>query len=326
MTTQTSMCTGSGLFHVLDGLSLLWSRCSMDFCNVANHGSAVELMDATMGCETPMTQRFSTSAGRFAPMMSSSIATSSARFVLEIISMLSYRGLKQLALHTIQCGWWKQLCGIGRINLLLNVMYKPWLLLTLWCTPSMQSVMWNGLNVFKLYLLKKFFLLYLMMAICLMDMNLLYLKLLNMAMMSLNKNDKNGMSNCSTTTVQQDIHQIGTWFTFSVMLGLPKWKIEMARDFRCDACDRLLQGSKSSGEVPRATTHPLCKAWEIVGADSSEWHVPDQKIKIKFILLIDFATKLRAVGVCGEIVWADANVVRKLWRCHQSDCWKMVGR
>ncbi|CAL1167297.1 unnamed protein product [Cladocopium goreaui] len=79
--------------------------------------------------------------------------------------------------------------------------------------------------------------------------------------------------------------------------GLPKWKIEMARDFRCDACDRLLQGSKSSGEVPRASTHPLCKAWEIVGADSSEWHVPDQKIKIKFILLIDFATKLRAVHV-----------------------------
>ena len=79
--------------------------------------------------------------------------------------------------------------------------------------------------------------------------------------------------------------------------GLPKWKIEMARHFRCDACDRLLQGSKSSGEVPRATTHPLCKAWEIVGADSSEWHVPDQKIKIKFILLIDFATKLRAVYV-----------------------------
>ena len=79
--------------------------------------------------------------------------------------------------------------------------------------------------------------------------------------------------------------------------GLPKWKIEMARDLRCDACDRLLQGSKSSGEVPRASTHPLCKAWEIVGADSSEWHVPEQKIKIKFILLIDFATKLRAVHV-----------------------------
>jgi len=63
--------------------------------------------------------------------------------------------------------------------------------------------------------------------------------------------------------------------------GLPKWKIEMDRDLQCDACDHLLQGSKSSGEVPRATTHPLCKAWEIVGADSSEWHVADQKIKIK---------------------------------------------
>ena len=120
-------------------------------------------------------------------------------------------------------------------------------------------------------------LLYLMMAICLMDMNLLYLKLLNMAMMSLNKNDKNGMSSCSTTTVQQDIHQIGNLIHLFRDAGLPKWKIEMARDFRCDACDRLLQAAKSSGEVPRATTHPLCKAWEIVGADSSEWHVPDQK-------------------------------------------------
>ena len=71
----------------------------------------------------------------------------------------------------------------------------------------------------------------------------------------------------------------------------------MARDFRCDACEQLRQGSKSSGDVPRAATHPLCKAWEIVGADSSERHVPDQKLKIKFILLIDFATKLRAVHV-----------------------------
>ena len=93
--------------------SLLWSHCNMDFCNVANHGSAVESMVATMACGTQMVQRSSTNAGRFAPMTSSSIATSSARSVLAITLMLSSKESRQLAVHTIQCGWWNQLSATG---------------------------------------------------------------------------------------------------------------------------------------------------------------------------------------------------------------------
>ena len=214
--------------------------------------------------------------------MSSFIAASSARSVLETIPMLSFRELQHPALHTIQCGWWSQLCDTGRINLLLNIMFKLWLLLILWSTTTLQSAMWSGRNVSKLYLLKRCFRLFLMMLICLTAMTLLYLKLLNIAMVSLKKIDRLGMPNCSTITVQQDTPRTRTWFTCFAMLDFPSGRSKLLEIFDAIACDRLLQRSKSSGEVPRATTHPWCKAWETVGADSSERHVPNQQIKIKF--------------------------------------------
>ena len=55
------------------------------------------------------------------------------------------------------------------------------------------------------------------------------------------------------------------------------------------------KGGTSSGQFPPASTHQLYKAWEAVGMDTSEWHIPGTKLKAKFLLIIDLATKLRAV-------------------------------
>ena len=101
-----------------------------------------------------------------------------------------------------------------------------------------------------------------LMLICLTAMTLLYLKLLNIGMVSLKKIDKLGMANCSTITVQQDTPRTRTWFTCFAMLDFPSGRSKLLEIFDAIACDRLLQHSKSSGEVPRATTHPWCKAWE----------------------------------------------------------------
>ena len=37
--------------------------------------------------------------------------------------------------------------------------------------------------------------------------------------------------------------------------GLPEWKLEMARQFRCDAREGIKLGGSSSGNVPPAATH-----------------------------------------------------------------------
>ena len=73
------------------------------------------------------------------------------------------------------------------------------------------------------------------------------------------------------------------------------WKIRIAEELKCPACEALKPGGTSSGRVPPAATHDMYGPWEAVGLDVGEWIVPQQKKKIKFLLMIDLATRLRVV-------------------------------
>ncbi|CAE7938585.1 GIP [Symbiodinium sp. KB8] len=77
--------------------------------------------------------------------------------------------------------------------------------------------------------------------------------------------------------------------------GHPEWKVQAALRHRCPACLSLKPGGTSSGQIPPASTHSLYGAWEAVGVDSAEWVPPGSKTKVKFLLFMDLATKLRMV-------------------------------
>ncbi|CAE7765564.1 unnamed protein product, partial [Symbiodinium sp. KB8] len=51
----------------------------------------------------------------------------------------------------------------------------------------------------------------------------------------------------------------------------------------------------SSGQVPPASTQTMYAAWEAVGVDSGEWVPPGSRTKVKFLLFMDLATKLRVI-------------------------------
>ena len=74
----------------------------------------------------------------------------------------------------------------------------------------------------------------------------------------------------------------------------------MARKFKCDACESIKLGGSSSGNVPPAATHESYKAWQVVGFDASEWLVPGQRVKIKLVLFMDIATKLKVVHIAKQ--------------------------
>ena len=77
--------------------------------------------------------------------------------------------------------------------------------------------------------------------------------------------------------------------------GHPDWKVKAALNYKCPTCESLKPGGISSGQVPPASTSPFYKAWEAVSADAGEWVVPSSKMKVKFILFMDLATKLRVI-------------------------------
>lgn len=77
--------------------------------------------------------------------------------------------------------------------------------------------------------------------------------------------------------------------------NLEPWKVKMAHDFRCPTCDGLRPGGISSGNVPPAATHAQFGPWEALGLDVAEWTIPGKTTKQKFLLMIDMATRLRAV-------------------------------
>ena len=82
--------------------------------------------------------------------------------------------------------------------------------------------------------------------------------------------------------------------------GLPEWKIYMARNLKCEACESIKLGGSSSGSIPPAATHVNYKPWQAVGLDASEWLVPGQKVKLRFLLFIDMATKLKVIHIVRE--------------------------
>ena len=73
--------------------------------------------------------------------------------------------------------------------------------------------------------------------------------------------------------------------------GQPAWKSELALEHKCPACEAIRPGEN----IPPASTHSMWSAWQAVGMDTAEWQIPATKNKVKFVLMMDLATKLRVV-------------------------------
>ena len=79
--------------------------------------------------------------------------------------------------------------------------------------------------------------------------------------------------------------------------NLESWKVKLAQDFVCPVCTSLKPGGSSSGQVPPAATHAQFGPWQALGLDVGEWYIPGRRSKLKFLLMIDMATRLRSVHV-----------------------------
>ena len=77
--------------------------------------------------------------------------------------------------------------------------------------------------------------------------------------------------------------------------NLESWKVKMAMDFKCPTCESLKPGGVSSGNIPPSATHAQFGPWEAVGMDVGEWTIPGKTTKLKFLLMVDMATRLRVV-------------------------------
>ena len=77
--------------------------------------------------------------------------------------------------------------------------------------------------------------------------------------------------------------------------GHPRWKVEVALHHSCPACLSLRSEGTSSGQVPPVSTHQQYEAWMAIAVDSAEWIPPGRRIKVKFLVMMDVATKLRVV-------------------------------
>ena len=79
--------------------------------------------------------------------------------------------------------------------------------------------------------------------------------------------------------------------------GHPEWKVRVAMEHRCrcPACYRLRQLGTSSGQIPPVLTQASYRAWQAVGVVAAEWVCPGRKLKVKFVLFMDPATKLRVI-------------------------------
>ena len=75
----------------------------------------------------------------------------------------------------------------------------------------------------------------------------------------------------------------------------PRWKVRMALSFSCPVCQEVRPGGSSSGQVPPGSMRPMPTAWEHLGMDVGEWTVPNQDKKIKFLLMMDLATRFKVV-------------------------------
>ncbi|CAE7794539.1 unnamed protein product [Symbiodinium sp. CCMP2592] len=75
--------------------------------------------------------------------------------------------------------------------------------------------------------------------------------------------------------------------------GKPKWMIDAAQKLHCPHCASVCPGGISSKQVPPLSTRPLPQAWQQVVSDVGEWTSAAHKCKLKFIVFVDAATRLR---------------------------------
>eukprot|EP00438_Fugacium_kawagutii_P031764 Skav205351 [mRNA] locus=scaffold1956:24961:32706:- [translate_table: standard] len=71
------------------------------------------------------------------------------------------------------------------------------------------------------------------------------------------------------------------------------WKIRACMNFRCSACEAVKPGGGASKQVPPASLGRLPRAWQVMLMDVGEmpfWH---HKVKMKFMMMMDAATKYK---------------------------------
>ena len=73
----------------------------------------------------------------------------------------------------------------------------------------------------------------------------------------------------------------------------PQWMVEAAARFSCPHCEAVQPGGLASKQIPPLSTRPLPAAWQQVVADVGEWTSVAHKCKLKFVVFVDAATKLR---------------------------------
>ena len=78
---------------------------------------------------------------------------------------------------------------------------------------------------------------------------------------------------------------------------LPRWKIKMALEHVCPYCQEQKGGGISSKQINPASMRNLPGPWEQVGIDVSEWEVPGENIKVKFVIMMDLCTKYKVTDV-----------------------------
>ena len=78
--------------------------------------------------------------------------------------------------------------------------------------------------------------------------------------------------------------------------GKAPWQVDRALAVKCSACEATKPGGSSSGKVPPASTSTMPAAWAVVLIDIGEWTMMDRQLKLKFLLVVDAATRFKATA------------------------------
>lgn len=89
---------------------------------------------------------------------------------------------------------------------------------------------------------------------------------------------------------------------------LPRWKIQECLSYKCPVCEEVKPGGISSKQISPASVHELPEPWEHLGIDVAEWEVPGVNLKIKFVLLMDMATRYKVTEVLFETKHGEIKV------------------
>ena len=85
----------------------------------------------------------------------------------------------------------------------------------------------------------------------------------------------------------------------------PGWMVERAMQYRYDDCEQLKPGGQM---VPGASTYEVPKAWAVLGLDTAEIPVPSHDLKLKFLLILDLATKMRKTVVIDRYAFNECKM------------------